>query len=74
MTGTIGPAPDRQVAIANGKVTTLKGVTVTFDANQPSGLILKFDLNVVDGRLKGKVTAEANGEKREGTIDLGRAK
>ena len=75
VTGTAGPAADRQVAIANGKVTTVKGVTsVTFDATQPNGMVMKFDLTVVDGRLKGKATAEANGEKREATIDVGRAK
>ena len=75
VTGTAGPAADRQVAIANGKVTTVKGVTtVTFDATQPNGLVMKFDLKVVDGRLKGQATAEANGEKREATIDVGRAK
>lgn len=75
LTGTAGPAADRQVAIANGKVTTVKGVTsVTFDSTQPNGLVMKFDLKVVDGRLKGKATAEANGEKREGTIDVGREK
>ena len=75
VTGTAGPGKDRQVAIANGKVTTVKGVTgVTFDATQPNGLVMKFDLKVVEGRLKGKATAEANGEKREATIDVGRAK
>jgi hypothetical protein len=75
VTGTAGPAADRQVAIANGKVTTVKGVTsVTFDATQPNGLVMKFDLKVIDGRLKGTATAEANGEKREATIDVGRAK
>jgi hypothetical protein len=75
VTGTAGPGADRQVAIANGQVTTVKGVTsVTFDATQPNGLVMKFDLKVVDGRLKGKATAEANGEKREATIDVGRAK
>ena len=75
VTGTAGPGADRQVAIANGKVTTVKGVTsVTFDATQPNGMVMKFDLTVVDGRLKGKATAEANGEKREATIDVGRAK
>jgi hypothetical protein len=63
------------VEIANGKVTMVKGETsVTFDATQPDGTVMKFDLKVVEGRLKGKVTAEANGEKREGTIDVGRAK
>jgi len=75
VTGTAGPGPDRQVEIANGKVTTVKGVTsVTFDATQPNGTVMKFDLKVVEGRLKGKATAEANGEKREATIDVGRAK
>ena len=75
LTGTAGPAADRQVPIANGKATTVKGVTsVTFDATQPNGMVMKFNLSVVDGRLKGKVTAEADGEKREGTLDVGRAK
>jgi hypothetical protein len=75
VTGTAGPGADRQVAIANGKVTTVKDVTtVTFDATQPNGLVMQFDLKVVDGRLKGKATAEANGEKREALIDVGRAK
>ena len=75
VTGTAGPGPDRQVAIANGKVTTVKGVTtVTFDATQPNGMVMKFNLTVVDGRLKGKATAEANGEKREAVIDVGRKK
>ena len=65
----------RQVEISNGKVTTVKGVTsVTFDATQPNGLVLKFDLEVVEGRLKGKATAEAKGEKREAVVDVGRAK
>ena len=75
VTGTAGPGADRQVAIANGKVTTVKGVTsVTFDATQPNGLMMKFDLKVVEGRLKGTATAEANGEKREAAVDVGREK
>ena len=32
------------------------------------------DLKVVDGRLKGTATADVNGEKREGKVDVGRAK
>lgn len=75
VTGTAGPGLDRQVAIANGKVTTVKDETsVTFDATQPNGMVMKFDLKLVDGRLKGKATADANGEKREAAIDVGRAK
>ena len=73
VTGTAGPGQDRQVPIANGKVTTVKGVpSVTFDATQPNGRVIKFDLKVVEGRLKGQATAEFNGEKREAAVDLGR--
>ena len=75
VTGTAGPDADRQTAIANGKVATVKGVTsVTFDTTQGNGMVMKFDLKVVEGRLKGQATAEANGEKREAAIDVGRAK
>jgi hypothetical protein len=75
LTGTAGPDADRQRPIANGKVTAVKDVTsVTFDLTQPSGLVMSFDLKVTEGRLKGKVTAEANGEKREGQIDVARSK
>jgi hypothetical protein len=75
VTGTAGPGADRQVPISKGKVTTVKDVTsVTFEATQPNGLVLSFDLKVVEGRLKGKASADANGEKREAAIDVGRAK
>ena len=76
VTGTAGPDADRQSAIAHGKVATVKGVTsVTFDATQPSGAVMKFDLKLVEGRLKGKVTLEANGAVRgEATLDVGREK
>jgi len=75
VTGTAGPAADRQAAITNGKVATVKGATsVTFDATQTSGMVMKFDLRLVDGRLQGKATAEADGKKLEALIDVGRAK
>lgn len=75
LTGTAGPDAERQLPIANGKVTTVKDVTsVTFDVTQPNGLLIKFDLKVVEGRLKGKTLIEANGETREGIVDAGRAK
>ena len=75
LTGTAGPDVEKQMPISNGKVTTEKGVTsVAFNVAQPNDFVLKFDLKLVDGRLKGKATAEANGEKREATIDVGRKK
>lgn len=76
LTGTAGPDSGRQSAIANGKISTADGVTsVTFDATQPSGAVMKFDLKLVEDRLKGKVTLEANGTIRgEATLDVGREK
>ena len=75
VTGTAGPAADRQQPISNGKIATVKGVTsLTFDVTQPSGPVLTFALRLVEGRLKGTATGEADGQKREMTIDVGRAK
>jgi hypothetical protein len=73
VTGTAGPDADGQMPIAKGKIATVNAVTtVTFEVGQPDGPPLKFELQLVDGRLRGKATAEANGEKREATIDVGR--
>jgi hypothetical protein len=75
ITGTAGPGPNEQFPLSNGKVTTVKGVTsVTFDATQTNGLVLKFDLKLVDGRLKGAATAERDGKKLEAALDVGRGK
>jgi hypothetical protein len=75
LTGTAGPRPEAQLPIANGKVTTVKDVTsVSFEVNQKNGAVMKFDLKLADGRLKGTVTLELNGQKQEGTIDVGRGK
>ena len=75
LTGTAGPDADRQSAIAQGKVATANGATsVTFEATQPNGAVMKFDLKLVEGRLKGKVTMQRDGETRDGTLDVGREK
>ena len=75
LTGTAGPGPDRQVPITKGKVTTVRGVTsASFESPQPSGAVMKFDLQMVDGRLKGNVTLERDGQTQQGTIDVGREK
>jgi hypothetical protein len=74
ITGSAGPDAGAQLPIARGKIATVNGVTtVTFEVAQPDGPPLKFELQVVIGRLKGKATAEANGGKREATVDVGRA-
>ena len=76
LTGSCGPDADRQATIAHVKLGVVEGVTsVTFDATQPSGAVMKFDLKLVEGRLKGKVILERDGEIRgDGTLDVGREK
>ena len=75
LTGTAGPRADSQTPIANGKVTTVKGVTsAVFDSTQGNGAVMKFDLKLTDGRLKGAVTVERNGQKLEAVLDVGRGK
>jgi hypothetical protein len=75
VTGTAGPTAEQQVAISNGKVTTVKGVTsVTFDATQNNGMVMKFDLKLAEGRLKGTAKAERDGRTREAAVDVGRGK
>lgn len=76
VSGTAGPDEQRQAAISNGKVSTVKGVTgVTFDVTQPNGVTLSFDLKLTDGRLKGTARGTSqSGEKREAAVDVGRGK
>ena len=76
LSGTAGPDAERQVDIAKGKVSTVKNVTsVNFEATQPNGILLTFDLKLVEGRLKGSVhMVRPDGEKRDATVDVGRAK
>jgi hypothetical protein len=76
LTGSAGPDADRQTAIASAKITVVDGVTsVKFDATQPNGSVMSFDLKLVDGRLKGNVVAVRNGEKLgDATLDVGREK
>ena len=75
LTGTAGPSAQQQTAIANGKVTTVKGVTAaTFETTMDNGLLMKFDVKLTDGRLKGAVTAERDGQKRNAALDVARAK
>lgn len=74
LTGTGGPAPERQMTISNGKVTTVKDVTTAAFEITEGDVPIKFDVKLVDGRLKGKAVANVNGQTREATLDVGRAK
>jgi hypothetical protein len=79
LTGTAGPNADQQMPIAKGKVETVKvdGKDTTkaaFDLTNPDGMMAHFDLSLVDGRLKGKATAERDGHTMNAIIDVARVK
>lgn len=70
LTGTIGPSADQQWAIANGKID---GAKVTFDV-QADAVVIKFELTLVDGRLKGDAAASMDGQSMTAKVDVGRTK
>jgi hypothetical protein len=75
LTGTAGPTEAQQNALSRGKVETTKdGTSVAFDIVAPNGATLHFQLKLVEGHLKGDVTAEFNGQKLNALVDLTKAK
>ena len=71
LTGTVGPNADRQWPIEKGAVD---GAKVSFQVQQPQGPVRTFKLALVDGRLKGDMIADMNGQSFEAKVDAGRAK
>jgi hypothetical protein len=69
LTGTAGPNADKQFAILKGKVD---GNKVTFEVQTERPLI-KFELTLADGHLKGEAKVDIDGETRKASIDLQRA-
>jgi hypothetical protein len=75
ITGTAGPDAGQQLAIAKGKITTTKeGTAVTFEVTAGSGMVLQFDLKLVDGHLKGGAKAERDGQKMTAEVDVTKTK
>ena len=72
LTGTAGPNPERQWTIEKGG--TVDGAKVAFKVQQPEGPMRTFTLQLVEGRLKGDMLAELNGQSFTTKVDLGRAK
>jgi hypothetical protein len=68
LTGTAGPSADEQSPIQKGKV---EGDKITFEV-QTNGPLMKFELALVDGHLKGEAKAEFDGQVRKATLDLQR--
>jgi len=68
LTGTAGENPDKQWAIQKGKV---EGNKVTFEVQSDEPLI-KFELTLVGGHLKGEAKAEHQGRSMKVAVDLQR--
>ena len=71
VTGTVGPNAERQWPIEKGVVD---GSKVSFQVQQPNGPLRTFTLALVEGRLKGTMLAEMNGQSFEAKVDAERAK
>jgi hypothetical protein len=69
LTGTAGPSAEEQWPILNGKI---EGTKVTFDV-QADRPIVKFDLTLTDGHLKGNAKAELDGKTMTVVVDAQRA-
>ena len=70
LTGTAGPNPEKQWAIQKGKVD---GNKITFEVQTDEPLV-KFELTLVDGHLKGEAKAEHEGKSMKAAVDLQRQK
>ena len=70
LTGTAGENPNSQWTIQKGKV---EGNKVTFEV-QTDGPLIKLELELVDGHLKGEAKAEHEGRSMKAAVDLQRQK
>jgi hypothetical protein len=70
LTGTAGENPDKQWTIQKGKV---EGNKITFEVQTDEPLV-KFELTLVDGHLKGEAKAEHEGKSIKAAVDLQRQK
>jgi preprotein translocase subunit SecD len=68
LTGTAGPNADKQWAISKAKAD---GSKAEFDV-QSDGPLVHFTLAIEKGRLKGQASAEHEGKKMTGVLDLER--
>ena len=72
LTGTAGPNAERQWPLEKG--ATVDGNKISFRVQQPQGPMRTFTLQVVNGRLKGQMLAELDGQSFTTEVDAGRGK
>jgi hypothetical protein len=68
ITGTAGPSLEQQWPILKGKI---EGNKITFEVQSDAPLI-KFDLTLADGHLKGNANAEFEGKALKAVVDAQR--
>ena len=68
ITGTAGPSDEQQWPIRSGKID---GDRITFQL-PTDGPIVKFELNLIDGHMKGTATFDLDGNPKTVTLDLTR--
>ena len=69
LTGTMGPSTDQQWPITNGKIA---GDKITFNVQLSEDRLVKFEMVLVDGHIKGKATGNADGHALNAELDLTR--
>jgi len=67
ITGTAGPNEDHQFSIKVGKID---GDKIALEVELDDGAVLKFDLTLAGGHIKGDVKGEMGGEKRTAKLDV----
>ena len=72
ITGSVGPNEDEQHPIQKGRIDGDKIALEAQDIN--NNRVIKFDLLMVEDRIKGEATMSANGESRKAKLDVGRVK
>jgi hypothetical protein len=72
ITGSVGPSEAEQHPIQKGRIDGDKIALEAQDVN--NNRVIKFDLLIVEDRIKGEATMSANGESRKAKLDVGRAK
>ena len=79
LTGSAGPSVDQQWPIVSGKVTVASvagkdSTKAAFDVQLAEGPLLHFDLELVEGHLKGNAKAEMDGMTMTAVVDVTKAK
>lgn len=70
LAGTAGENPDKQWTIQKSKI---EGNKITFEV-QTEGPLIKFELTLIDGHLKGEAKAEHEGKSMKAAVDVQRQK